>query len=120
MKSLKDLQKIKERVLEEIKIREQDPDNIILEIGMGTCGIAAGAREVMQALLEEIKRRNLNGIQVIQTGCIGLCGEEPLVVIKQPKKGKIIYGNLDENKARQIVSQHLVNGIIIKEWVVTK
>ena len=118
MKSIKELQKIKDKVLEEISLREKDPDNIIVEVGMGTCGIASGAREVLKAVLEEIKRRDLKGIRVIQTGCIGLCAEEPLVIIKQPGQPKVIYGNLDANKARHIVAQHLVNGITIEEWLI--
>ncbi len=118
MKSIKDLQAIKDRVMEDIKLREKDPNNIVVEIGMGTCGIASGAREVMQAILDEIQKRNVQGVTVTQTGCIGLCVEEPLVIVKQPNKGEVVYGNLDANKARQIVSQHLVNGVVVDEWVI--
>lgn len=118
MKSIKDLQSIKDQVMEEIKLRESDPNSIQLEVGMGTCGIAAGARDVMQALLDEINKRKVTGVKVVQTGCIGLCAEEPLIIIKQPNKPNIIYGNLDANRARQIVAQHLVNGLVVEEWVI--
>lgn len=118
MKSIKDLQAIKEQVMEEIKLRETNPDHIVLEVGMGTCGIAAGARDVMQALLDEMKKRKIDGVKVVQTGCIGLCAQEPLIVVKQPAKPTIIYGNLDANKARHVVAQHLVNGLIVEEWVI--
>lgn len=118
MKSIKDLQSIKDQVMEEIRLRESDPNHILLEVGMGTCGIAAGAREVMQALLDEMNKRKITGVKVVQTGCIGLCAEEPLIVVKQPNKPNIIYGNLDPQKARQIVAQHLVNGLVVEEWVI--
>ncbi len=120
MKSIKDLQKIKEQMLEEIQLREKDPGNIQVEVGMGTCGIASGAREVMQALLDEVTKRNLTKVRVVQTGCIGMCAEEPLVIIKQPGKEDVVYGNLDENAARQIVVQHLVNGTPAQEWVINE
>ncbi|AZR72722.1 hypothetical protein BBF96_04540 [Anoxybacter fermentans] len=120
MKSIEELQKIKDQVLEEIKLRDNDSNSIQVEVGMGTCGIAAGAREVMQAILDELNKRKVTGVKVVQTGCIGLCAEEPLVIVKQPNKGTVIYGNLDPNKARQIVAQHLVNGLIIEEWVVNE
>lgn len=118
MRSIQELQSIKEKVLEEIRLREKDANSITLEVGMGTCGIAAGAREVMQALLDEMGKRNITNVKVVQTGCIGLCIKEPLIVVKQGDKPLIIYGNLDPNKARHIVVQHLVNGQIIDEWVV--
>lgn len=118
MKSIKELQSIKDKVMEDIRLREKDPNSITLEVGMGTCGIAAGAREVMQAILDEMGKRNISDIKVIQTGCIGLCVKEPLVVVKQAEKPTVIYGNLDPNKARHIVVQHLVNGQIIDEWLI--
>lgn len=118
MKSIKDLQKIKDQMLKEINLREKDPNNIQVEVGMGTCGIASGARDVMQAFLDEINKRNLMKVRVVQTGCIGMCVEEPFVIVKQPGKSEVVYGNLDGTKARQIVAQHLVNGVVVDEWVI--
>ncbi|MDN5347420.1 MAG: NADP-reducing hydrogenase subunit HndB [Clostridia bacterium] len=119
MKSLEELRQIKEKALEEIRLREQEKKVQVI-IGMGTCGIAAGAREVMSAILDELGKRRLTNVAVTQTGCIGLCAQEPLVDVIFPGKPKVTYGKIDPFKARQIVAQHIVNGIIIEEWVVNK
>jgi len=84
---------------------------------MGTCGIAAGAREVMTAILDDLDRRGINDVGVTQTGCKGLCEQEPTVdVIKDNQT--VTYGYIDGEKARQMVAQHLVNGNIVGEWVI--
>ncbi|WP_227765787.1 (2Fe-2S) ferredoxin domain-containing protein [Zhaonella formicivorans] len=119
MKSLEDLEKLKKEVLEKMKLRETE-DKIKVVVGMGTCGIAAGAREVMTSILEELGKRNLNDVLVSQTGCIGMCGEEPLVDVLIPGKEKVTYGKVDPQKAKQIVAQHVVNGIVITDWLVNK
>lgn len=117
MKSLEDLMKIKREAEEELKLREGGEKAQII-VGMGTCGIAAGAREVMNAILDELGKRRLTNVDVSQTGCIGLCAKEPLVDVILPGKPKVTYGNIDATKARQIVAQHIVNGIVINDWVV--
>lgn len=87
---------------------------------MGTCGIAAGAREVMAAILDELSRRSLAGITVTQTGCAGLCEYEPLVDVIKPGQAKVTYHHVDAEKARQIVVKHLVNDQPIGEWAITR
>lgn len=119
MKSLEDLENFKKEVLEKIKVRESG-EKIKVVIGMGTCGIAAGAREVMTAVLDELGKRNLNEVLVSQTGCIGMCGQEPLVDVIIPGKEKVTYGKVDAPKAKQIVAQHIANGIPINDWLVNK
>jgi (2Fe-2S) ferredoxin len=119
IKSLDELQKIKEAELEAIRLREAGQKARIV-VGMGTCGIAAGAREVMAAILDELGKRRLTSVAVTQTGCIGLCAQEPLVDVILPGKPRVTYGKVDAGKARQIVAQHVVNGIVITEWVVNR
>lgn len=119
IKSLEELQKLKEAELEAIRLRETGRKAKII-VGMGTCGIAAGAREVMSAILDELGKRRLTNVAVTQTGCVGLCAQEPLVDILLPGKPRVTYGKVDAGKARQIVAQHVVNGIVISEWVVNR
>lgn len=84
---------------------------------MGTCGIAAGAREVMTAILEELAKRNLN-ITVLQTGCIGMCQKEPLVDVVRPGEKRITYGNVTPRDIPRIIGQHVVNGQIVEDLVI--
>lgn len=86
-------------------------------IGMGTCGIAAGAEEILSTAKNEIKKQNLSNIELDQTGCIGLCAEEPLMEIRMDEK-RYIYGNVDQEKAAEIIKQHIVNGNVINRWLV--
>ncbi len=115
IKSLDDLRRIKDEQTKMEVTRGNSGANII--IGMGTCGIAAGARDVMLTLLEEINKRNLK-VNITQTGCIGMCQKEPLVDVVIPGQDRITYGLVNKDIARKIVSDHIVNGIIVKEAVV--
>ncbi len=117
MKSLDELEKIRQRALEETRIR-QSGQKVQIVVGMGTCGIAAGARETMAAILAELGKRNLTDVMVTQTGCIGLCEKEPLVDVIKPGKPKVTYAKVDAEKAKRIVAQHVVNDQVIGEWVV--
>ena len=117
MKTLEDLKKVREKALEQMKIREGKFSARVV-IDMGTCGIAAGAREVMAAILDELDKRGITDVSVTQSGCKGLCEQEPTVdVIKNDQT--VTYGYVDSDKARQIVGQHLVNDNIVGEWVVS-
>ena len=87
---------------------------------MGTCGIAAGARTIMSAVLEEIAKRNLQGITVRQTGCIGMCQKEPLMDIVRPGEPRVTYGNLKPEDVPRIISEHLVNGRVVEDLVIAK
>ena len=114
MKSLDELDKLREKLKSDMKIREQD-HQVKVTVSMGTCGIAAGAREIVKALLEEMKEQGLNNVALTQTSCIGLCQYEPLLQISRGDE-KITYINVDTDRAREIVKKHLVNGEILKEW----
>ena len=85
---------------------------------MATCGIAAGARPVMNAFVEEIAKRNLEHISVVQTGCIGMCRLEPIVEVMVPGEEKVTYVKMDPDKARQVVAEHIVNNHPIKEYTI--
>lgn len=116
MKSVEELKKIREQAQEMLRVRKGTGGTKIV-VGMGTCGIAAGARKVMTAILDELKKRNLNDVIVTQTGCIGFCKYEPLIDVIRPDEPKVTYVNLTPEKAREIVAKHVVNGQIIKEWI---
>lgn len=118
MKSLADLQALREKLKADIKLRRNDGTKII--VGMGTCGIAAGAREVMSAILDELAVRKLHDVQVRQTGCIGMCEKEVLVDIVRPNEPRITYGKVKPEDVKKIIADHVVNGRIVEELVVGK
>lgn len=118
MKSLEDLHKLREKLKEDIKLRKDEGTKII--VGMGTCGIAAGAREVMSAILDELAVRKLLNVQVQQTGCIGMCEKEVLVDVIRPGEPRITYGKVKPEDVKKIIAEHVVNGRIVEELVVGK
>ena len=119
MKSLDELRKLREKAQEAIRLREQTDGTKII-VGMGTFGIAAGAREVMLALMDELEKKNIADVVVTQTGCAGLCEKEPLVEVIRPGEPKITYGYMTPEKARMVVTSHIVNGQIIGEYVIAR
>jgi len=118
MKSLEDLKALREKLQSDIRVRENDGTKII--IGMGTCGIAAGAREIMAAVLDELAVRKLKNVQVQQTGCIGMCEKEVLVDVVRPGEPRITYGNVKPVDVKRIIADHVINGRIIEDLVVGK
>lgn len=118
MKSLAELEAIKKRVLDNVNLRKEREDGIRVVIGMATCGIAAGARPVMTAFLEEAAKRNLNNVVIEQTGCIGMCALEPIVEVYVPGKEKVTYVKMSPEKVAKIVSDHIVNGAVVSEYTV--
>jgi len=119
MKSLSELEVIRQRAINELNLHDS-PDKIRVAVGMATCGIAAGAEPVMNAFIDELRKRNINNIQVTKTGCIGVCRLEPIVDVINAKGEKITYVNLDEKKARKIVVEHLINGRPVSEYTIGK
>ncbi|MDD4320139.1 MAG: (2Fe-2S) ferredoxin domain-containing protein [Acidaminococcaceae bacterium] len=118
MKSLEDLKVLREKLQADIRVRENDGTKII--IGMGTCGIAAGAREVMTAVLDELAVRKLKNVQVQQTGCIGMCEKEVLLDVVRPGEPRITYGNVKPTDVKRIIADHVINGHIIEDLVIGK
>jgi len=117
MKTLTDLKKIREKAQEEMKLRGNNV-RIKVVVGMGTSGIAMGAREVMKAFLEEIANRNLTDVLVTQTGEKGLSSMEPIVDVIDEANQKVTYGNMTPDKVKKVVVEHIVNGRIVSDYVV--
>lgn len=117
MKSLEELKKLREESIKNIEMRNVDKD-IRVVVGMATCGIAAGARPVLATLVEEVAKRNLNNVQVVQTGCIGMCTLEPIVEVYFADKEKVTYVHVDPEKAKRIVSEHLANNNVVFEYTI--
>lgn len=117
VKSLDDLKKLREQALEKRKVKAAE-GNAQVTVAMGTCGIAAGARETMKAVLDIIEKDNISGIIVSQTGCIGLCEREPIVQVTVGEAPKVTYGKVTPEVARRIMKEHVGQGIIVKENVI--
>ena len=117
MKSLAELQAIKERMKEKVVLREGSED-IKVVVGMATCGIAAGARPVLNAFVEEVNKEGLSGkVTVSQTGCIGICQYEPVVEIFDGDE-KTTYVKMTADKAKRVVAEHLVKGNVVTEYTI--
>lgn len=117
MKSLKDLEAIREKALQDMSLREKENKTRIV-VGMATCGIAAGARPVMSAFVEELNKRSIHTASVSMTGCVGVCRYEPIADVIAPDGTKTTYINLDADKVKRIVVEHLVNGHIVSEYTI--
>ena len=120
MKSLAELQAIKNKMKDKVVLREGTND-VRVVVGMATCGIAAGARPVLNAFVEEINNGGLaSKITVTQTGCIGLCQLEPIVEIYEAGKDKITYIKMTPEKAKEVVEKHLKGGKVVDEYTISK
>lgn len=117
MKSIADLEAIRKKTLEEINLRT-NKEGIRIVVGMATCGIAAGARPVMNAFLEELKKRNVSNVNVIMTGCIGVCRLEPMVEVFDANGEKVTYVKMDAEKASRVVAEHIVNGRVCSDLTI--
>ena len=119
MKSLAELQAIKEKMKSKIVLREGSGD-IRVVVGMATCGIAAGARPVLNAFVEAVNEAGLNEkVTVSQTGCVGYCQLEPIVEIYEAGKDKVTYIHMTADKAKDVVEKHLKSGKVVTEYTVT-
>jgi NADP-reducing hydrogenase subunit HndB len=115
LKTIVELQKLRENAQRDLKVRLETGTKII--VGMGTCGIAAGARETLHAILEELKRREIEA-HVTTVGCIGMCMNEPLVDIEQAGKPRVTYANVMPDMVPRLIEEHLINGNVVDKWVV--
>lgn len=116
IKSLEELKRIREEALEKKKMKAST-GSIQVIVAMGTCGIAAGARDTMKSVLKFIETNNLNGVTVTQTGCIGKCEMEPIVQVVIGDQPKVMYGKVNAEVAEQIMKQHVQNGTPVKDYV---
>ena len=118
MKSLEELAALRERMKNNVAMRQDNSTATRVVVGMATCGIAAGARPVLTAFVEEVNRRGLKDVVVTQAGCIGMCKLEPIVEVFQPGKEKVTYVKMTPEKVARIVAEHLVNGSSVTEYTV--
>ena len=118
MKSLAELQAIRDKMKNAINVRESDGDKIRVVVGMATCGIAAGARPVLNSFTEEVAKRGFSNGGVSQTGCIGICQCEPVFEFFMPDGGKTTYVKMTAEKAVRVVNDHLVNGNVVSEYTI--
>ena len=118
MKSLAELKAIKDRMKSKVILREGQGD-IRVVVGMATCGIAAGARPVLNTLVEEVNNADLyEKVTVSQTGCIGFCQLEPIVEVYEAGKEKVTYVKMTPEKAKEVVEKHLKGGNVVTEYTV--
>lgn len=117
MKSLKELEEIRNKALSQIDIRTKGEGTRIV-VGMATCGIAAGARPVLTAFVDEVAKRKLSDVMVSQTGCIGACRLEPMVEVTTPGREKVTYVKVTPDMVGRIVAEHIVNGNIVTEYTI--
>ena len=120
MKSLEELRAIKAKMQNNVQLRGvDDADSVVrVVVGMATCGIAAGARPVLAAFVDEVGTRGLKDVLVSQTGCIGVCRLEPIAEVFMPGEEKVTYVELTPEKAKRIVAEHIVNGNVVTEYTI--
>lgn len=117
VKSLDDLKKLKEEAIQRRKVKTAE-GNVQVTVAMGTCGIAAGARETMRAVLDVIEADNLSGVMVKQTGCLGMCEMEPIVQVEVGGTPKVTYGKVNSDRAKQIMKEHVMGGKVMTDFVI--
>lgn len=118
MKSLAELQAIRDKMKNTMNVRDDNGDKIRVVVGMATCGIAAGARPVLNAFTDEIAKRSLDNVSITQTGCIGICQYEPVVEVFTPNGDKTTYVKMTAEKVMKVVNDHIVNGNVVSEYTI--
>ena len=117
MKSLEELAAIRERMKNKVALREQSGE-IRVVVGMATCGIAAGARPVLNALVDAVAKEKLDNVTVTQTGCIGMCRLEPIVEVFVPDKERVTYVKMTPDKVPEIIEKHLKGGNPVTKYTI--
>ena len=115
--TLEDLRKLRDEQKAKINRRDTSDKEIHVIVGMGTCGIAAGAKEALNVFLGEAYTRKLENVVIKQTGCMGLCYAEPTVEVKMPGMPDTIYGNVDADVAKKIVEKHIMGGALVNNHI---
>ena len=120
MKSIADIKAIRDRMQAQIILRDNpDSNETRIVVGMATCGISAGARPVFNALVDEVAARNLANVKVSRAGCLGMCKLEPIIEVFVPGQEKVTYVHVTPDKAKTIIANHIVNGNICKDYLIT-
>ena len=118
MKSLEELNAIRNKVRARVDLRSEDENQTRVVVGMATCGIAAGARPVLNALAELVAEKGLKNVAVVQTGCIGLCRFEPIVEVLEPGKEKVTYIKMTAEKAAEVIEHHIIGGEVLTKYTI--
>ena len=118
MKSLEELKALREQMQSKMNVRKDDSDTVRVVVGMATCGIAAGARPVLNAFVEEVRKQHADNATVTQTGCIGMCRLEPIVEVYVPGQEKVTYVKMNAEKVPTIVAQHIVNKQVVTDYTI--
>ena len=118
MKSLEELAALRERMKNNVAMRQDNSTATRVVVGMATCGIAAGARPVLTAISDEVNKRELHDVLVTQTGCIGICQFEPIVEVIDENGTKTTYVKMTPEKALRVVNDHIVNGNVVTEYTI--
>lgn len=119
MKSLEELKAIRDKMKDQVGLRSEDSTQTRVVVGMATCGIASGARTVLNTLAKTVLEKGLDQTVVAQTGCIGLCQYEPIVEVMEPGKDKVTYINMTPEKAIEVVERHLLGGVVVAKYTIS-
>ncbi|TYB80844.1 MAG: (2Fe-2S) ferredoxin domain-containing protein [Kosmotoga sp.] len=119
IKSLDDLMKIKEKALKGLKMRDSGKKGKII-VAMGTCGIAAGAKDTLSAIVNYLDEKNIEDISVVQSGCFGLCDVEPTIEVNLEGEEPIIYGHVTPSQVKRIIDKHIIGGNVVSDLVVKR
>lgn len=119
IKSLDELMKIKEKAVKDIHMRDTEKRGKIV-VAMGTCGIAAGAKETLQAVVDELAKKGIEDVSVVQSGCMGLCDVEPTVEVFMEGTDPIVYGHVSPEQVTRIVEQHVQHGKVVSDLLIRK
>ncbi len=117
IKSLEELKRVREEALQKKQMKAA-PGKVQVIVAMGTCGIAAGARDTMKSILHIIESENLSGVSVTQTGCMGVCEQEPILQVVLGEGPRVTYGKVDAQAAEKIMKQHVRDGQPVKENII--
>lgn len=120
MKSLEELKAIREMMQGQMGLRNESHNQTRIVVGMATCGIASGARPVLNALSDAVQSKGLTNVAVVQTGCIGLCQYEPIIEVLEPDKEKVTYVKMTAEKALEVLEQHIIRGQVIKKYTIAE
>ena len=118
MKTLAELNAIREQMKNRVAVRRENEDGIRVVVGMATCGIAAGARPVLNAFAEEAAKIEDGSVLVTQTGCIGICQYEPVVEVTRPGEEKVTYVKMTAEKAKEVFEKHIKGGTPVAEYTI--
>ncbi len=119
MKTLEELMAIRNKMQNQVNLRAEDDAAVRVVVGMATCGIAAGARPVLNAFAEGVQEKNLKNVMVTQTGCIGLCQYEPIVEVIEAGKEKVTYIKMTAEKVAEVIEQHLIGGDVVTKYTIS-